>query len=140
MTDAELRRREALRRLRAPQPLKDERFVPEPSYIEGEEIYIPASWRCDHCDTRRPVPERLAVRGSSVATARRLVGMYKAWDDLRELFYRDQLPELRRPSFLSWPSVCVWCLERDTFAREHVTLKLHEMRQKEALRRLTSSS
>jgi hypothetical protein len=107
--DSEPRRREALRRLRAPRPPKDERPDLEPSYILGEEIYIPASWRCDHCDTRRPVPEQLAVRGSSVATARRIVGMYRAWEDLRELFYRDQLPELRRPLFLSWPTVCVWC-------------------------------
>lgn len=138
--DDDLHRRDALRRLRSPKPLKDERFVPEPSYILGEEIDIPPSWRCEHCDAHRPVPEKLAVRGSSIATARRILSMYKAWNCMRELLYRDQLPERRRPMFMTWPSTCVWCLERDPFTHEYVMLKLDEIRKQAAMRRLQESS
>lgn len=109
--DDDLRRHDALRRLRAPAPIKAERFVPEPSYIEGEEIYVPPSWRCGDCDTRLPLPTRLAIRGSAVQTARRIVSMKQMWNDFCEVT-RLSCPEFverRRLGFFAPPALCVWC-------------------------------
>jgi hypothetical protein len=136
VTDDDLHRRDALRRLRAPRPIKDERPTLEPSYILGEEIYIPPTWHCEDCDTRRPVPEQLAVRGSSVATARRIVAMYKAWGDMREVLRRGLLPDF----IGTWPNLCVWCLERDALTHEYLTLKLNEVRKQAAMQRLQETT
>lgn len=141
--DSDLRRREALRRLRTPQPLKAEPSHELTSYILGEEIYVPHAWHCIDCGIRRPAPDTLAVRGSALATARRLTGMYRSWAAVREVLRYGLLPELgwlvtmESGEYSTWPSLCVWCLERDVVYAERVKTTLREARQQEALRRLT---